>query len=132
MRISNSIKFLLLFFKTFKLLKYSYIISSYKLVRFFKDGKIEISDSNIKGESKIITSLLKSPAIFIILAWMVACLIVFILILLKKEDVYSMNITIERVLIISKNNKILSGLDSNDPSIVNLTKEILYNKAITL
>lgn len=131
MRISNNITFLLLFFKSFKLLKYSYICN-YKLIRFFKNGEIDISESNEKFRSKFMTLLYKFPAIFIILIWIVACLVVFILILLKKKDGNGMNIDVKRVLIVNKNNKIVSGLDSNDSSIVKLTKEILYNKAIKL
>ena len=132
MRISNSIQYLILFFKSFKLLKYSYIISNYKIIRFFENiEEISIIDSNTKDEFKFITLLLKLPVISTILILMVSFIIVAILCLLTRHN-DDTKPTLVRILIISKNDKILAGLDSNDSSIVNLTREILYNKAITL
>ena len=62
---------------------------------------------------------------------MILFIITAILCLLTKHN-DDIKLDLIRILIISKDNKILSGLDSNDPSIVNLTKEILYNKATKL
>jgi hypothetical protein len=117
------------FIKSFKLLKYSYIINNYVFLTFDE----EMNLNNVDYKNNIIeVKLRRYPAIFTILLMILALLFVCFL---SIKDIFKEHynvIQIKNILFININDKIYSGLTSSDSTIVKLTTQCLYNKSIKL
>jgi hypothetical protein len=117
------------FIKSFKLLKYSYIINNYVFLTFDE----EMNLNNVDYKNNIIeVKLRRYPAIFTILLMILALLFVCFL---SIKDIFKEHynvIQIKNILFININDKIYSGLTSSDSTIIKLTTQCLYNKSIKL
>lgn len=126
-------KSIIMFFNLFKLYKFSFYIKNFEILDFDNNNcfnRLDDSFIDIKiFKKKIYTPIILQIFIIQLLTLLILFLQILIFIITKGKDKSNDDFSNHSFLIISKNNETYKYLKSNDPEIVKIATEILFNKS---